>query len=171
MVLITRSHSILSTGPLINLHSECIAGDFRAIKKTQTPTETKKHTHNHLVFKYQLIHTSEKQDKYFKVVFNLIFLSIWGKKCNSCGCHKAVTHPRGTYNSQCQFLTQSGSRRQLGRLPLATRTASFHYEGAHAALSSEIRPRKVFITGGTACVPRSSSACFTGTVKYRFLCS
>lgn len=67
MVLVTWSHNILSTGPLINLHSEHTAGDFRAIKKKKKQTEPT------LVFKYQLIHSSEKQ-KYFKIVFNRMFL-------------------------------------------------------------------------------------------------
>ena len=45
-----------------------------------------------LVFKYQLMHSSEKQQKYFKIVFNLMFLQIWRKKCNSSDWHQVVTH-------------------------------------------------------------------------------
>lgn len=82
MVLIRWSHNILSTGPLINLHSEHTAGDFGTIEKKK---------------KKQFLYTSsytflKNRKNYFKTVFNLVFLHIWGKRCNSCDCHRTVTH-------------------------------------------------------------------------------
>lgn len=79
MVLIAWSHNILSTGPLINLHSEHTAGDFGAIN----------------LFFFLNIYTSSytvlknRKISIFKTVFNLMFPYMWGKKCYR---YKIVTH-------------------------------------------------------------------------------
>lgn len=86
MVLITWSHNILSTGPWINLHSEHTAGDFGTIKRKG---EKKKKCSFYIPAHTQFWKTEKN---YFKTVFNLMFLPVWGKKCNSCDCHKIVTY-------------------------------------------------------------------------------